>query len=112
MPRKVLFRSPASHWQPFGSHPHEPETNDRGNQDASGTLSPVEEGTTSPPRPNESLTNSGGATPNTHSSPHARHHARRLRQFHRPDGRKVHICHTPEEHDAVRKRLEEQYPGH
>jgi len=106
MSRKVLFRSPASHWQPW-NHKPDPEKAD--------PLSPINE-TASPDTARDnsngnSVAGCGSATPNHRFTYHG-HHGRRLRQFIRPDGRKVHICHTPEEHEHVRKRLLETSPDH
>jgi hypothetical protein len=106
MSRKVLFRSPASHWQPW-NHKPDPEK--------AGTLSPVNEAAspdiTQDNSNGNSAADSGSATPNHRLGYHG-HHGRRLRQFIRPDGRKVHICHTPEEHEHVKKRLLETSPDH
>ena len=105
MSRKVLFRSPASHWQPWRSN---------ADLEKGGTTVPTT-GTISPSAQDSKLnshSNSGSATPNLHSEHHSHFHARRLRQFVRPNGKKVHICHTPEEHEIVRKRLLESNPDH
>ena len=53
---------------------------------------------------------SGFSTPSPHASHHAHHHAHRLMQFVRPDGRKVHIAHTPEHHVQLQKQLTEDNP--
>ena len=45
-------------------------------------------------------------TPSVTGSGHHHHRGRRLRNFLLPDGRQVHIAPTPEEAEALRKRLE------
>lgn len=111
MSRKVLFRSPASHWQPWGSG-HDLEKGSA----TTPTVNAISPATTTPVTANDSTTNShsnsGSATPNSHPEHHGHHHGRRLRQFVRPNGKKVHICHTPEEHEIVKKKLLEKHPDH
>jgi hypothetical protein len=51
---------------------------------------------------------SGTTTPNHHHL--LNHHGKRTRQFVRPDGRKIHIAHTPEEHAALSKQLSQNNP--
>ena len=48
----------------------------------------------------------GGGGGGHHQHHHHYHHSgRRLRQFLRPDGRRVHIAHSPEEAEKMRRRL-------
>jgi hypothetical protein len=54
---------------------------------------------------------SGSSTPNPRLAHHAHHHGHRLAQFVRPDGRRVHIAHTPEHHLQLHKQLSDTNPA-
>ena len=64
------------------------------------------DGTMSPTDPPSGISTGGTVTP-SRSSRH--HHARRLLHFIRPSGRHVHIAHTPEQHEELRKQLTSHY---
>ncbi|OAP63445.1 hypothetical protein AYL99_02672 [Fonsecaea erecta] len=64
-----------------------------GAQSPSGIQSP-------PPEPH---------TQHQHQHPHVDHAKDKLRHFIHPDGRKIHIAHTPEEHVKLQKELSQQH---
>ena len=59
--------------------------------------------------PTELSPAAGASTPTTSHAqlhyPRLQHTGKRLRQILRPDGRKVHVAHSPEELDNQRRRL-------
>ena len=47
----------------------------------------------------------GSATPATHEHHHFHHTGKRLRHFFHPNGKKVHVCGSPDEAEQLRRTL-------